>query len=333
MKNEEKYICGNCGTTVTEEDNECPNCKYIFDGIEDNTIIQNETTVDTPINPPKKSKNSVIFLFIFFSLITVCVGYFTYSLSLQDSNSNNEEIIDVTKQNNSKEKENNNNIDDNKDKENNVIEKEEPKKEITLDVTAEENLIKLIDTYTSILGKYFPTENMNSLPNGDKLEFLYNNINENWKGFTEQQLKDTAAKYFNSNFTFTNQDISCEHMTLFKYDSNTGSYEWVGKAHDGDTQKAFTSHSYLVNYTYDDATKLYAAKVKILYTYCIDACGIHYLYSSQDLNSIVYTVPEDKYDTFKIDDAYDEISDNLQTYTYYFTKANDNYILEKVEKD
>ena len=235
------------------------------------------------------------------------------------------------------------------------------KQDITkLPSSENDEFMKLISKYDSILAKYLPTNDLNSIPNQIKLYFLWRNLDENkrYKSFSASDLKEVANKYFDDDFKFENEDLKDTIGVMFKYNSDTELYEssTAGRGiNNPDT--SYGAKSYFVDSEYDNDTKLYAIKVKSLYTYCDDVCYITTVYGSADQNDLVLNRIDDdvkiKKDNAKIyldctsggkdfgtelcsmrieDAAYKLGSKYAKDMTYYFEKLDSgNFVLKSVK--
>ena len=250
-------------------------------------------------NEVSKKNNNIGYIIVIILLVLALIGVLTYMLLSNDNKSN-------------KGKNNSTNIED-KMKEATDIDKEK--------------IVKLIDNYNYSFSELYPVDSVNEFTNQKKLEFLYKKIDNVWDGFTAKQLEEMANKYFTSDFSFNNEDISCPHGVIFKYNPETSTYtrtSLLGHGEDG-----FLSKTYFVDAKYNN--NLYEVTVKTLYYYCSDICFISEVYGSPNKNDIVYnTIPADG-DSIDLDVAYNVAKDKVKTTTYTFIKKDDNYLLKSVK--
>lgn len=208
-------------------------------------------------------------------------------------------------------------------------EKNTNKKELKEVEVDKDKMVSLIAAYNSVFSESYPITDVNKLSNQDKLTFLYKNLEKDeWYGFTGKDLEEVAKKHFNSEFTFTNEDIKCQHGTIFTYDASTDKYNKTNLY--GHGEGGYLSKTYFVDSKYNEEDDVYLIGVKTLYYYCDDICFPVDIYGSANTNDVIYTRKEDDYDDI-LDKAYIEAGDKVNKVVYTFTKKDDNYLLKSVK--
>ena len=250
-------------------------------------------------NEVRKNNNNTKYIIVIILLVLALIGVITYMLLSNDNK-------------------------DNKGKNNNTNIKDKMKEATDID---KEEIVRLIDNYNYSFSELYPVDSVNEFPNQKKLEFLYKKLDNVWDGFTAKQLEEVANKYFTSDFSFNNEDISCPHGVIFKYNPETSTYtrtDLLGHGEDG-----FLSKAYFVDAKYNN--DLYEVTVKTLYYYCSDICFVTEVYGSPNKDDVVYdTMPADG-DSIDPDIAYNKIKDKVKTTTYTFIKKDNNYLLKSVK--
>ena len=285
-------------------------------------------------------KNNIIIILLTVLIIMGLAGFIVYDKVIKkDGKENNTQINTSNPKSNNKNSSNQNNSKENDE---------------------EDKMVQLVDKYNSVFAKYLKLEDVNKIPNQLKLKFLMHQIDEYYNGFTVNTLKEIANRYFDKDFTFTNEDIKDDLGILAKYDSSTEAYEWVASGHDGgDSDMGYSSKSFLVDSNYNEKTKLYEVKVKSYYTYCTDVCMIVDVYGSPNTNDLILSINTEDVNRTEADSkakvfldcdknsknyngniceediremASEIASEYVKEKTYYFTKLeNGNYALKKVK--
>jgi len=201
-----------------------------------------------------------------------------------------------------------------------------------------EGILEKINVYLNNFVVSYPIKNFNNFSNNmsnqEKLNFLWSHIPNYSYGdsFSKNTLDEVASKYFNDDFSYTNENINCSicNTSQYNYNKQTGIYMYNDNHPGHGGGGSYRDTSYFVSAFYDSKTNEYIVNTKILYgDHCADVCGpIQKFYDSNSRKNVVY---ENKYvdSDPDITKVYESVKDKLPITVYKFVKNKSNEIILK----
>lgn len=205
-----------------------------------------------------------------------------------------------------------------------------------LSVAEERLLLSQIDDYNAYLAGSYPIEDVEKLPNQEKLLFAYHMMEEKkQKEFMQSELKKWIDTYFGTDNNVVYESMNCFNKdgVLYTYNDSGRIYTLEGE-HGHEGVYPYQSRSYLVEGSVENEEKYTVAVHTVYAPYCRGTCGPILNYyknitdAKEEKNEII--TREDEKELTEND--YEKVKDKLEKTIFTFQKdSKGNYGLQSVK--